>query len=161
MLIHTLRRLGKRWARDHYVPHFLRRQRRGAILVPDIGERNLLDKMLGRANATEDMLLALYRTSVTPAESDTLATFTEANFTNYVQKTLTDTSWNAASTSSGTTSATYAQQSWTCGATGNTIYGALYIDTDTTTLIASDAFATARVLADTDVLNFTPRWELA
>ena len=133
----------------------------GAILVPDVGERNLLDKMLGRANVTEDMLLGLYKASVTPAEGDTLGTFTAADFTNYTQKTLTDTSWNAASTSTGTTSATYAQQSWTCGASGNTIYGALYIDTDTTTLIASDAFAVARVLADTDVLNFTPRWELA
>ena len=135
--------------------------RAGAILVPDVGERNLLDKLTGRGNATEDMILGLYRTDVTPAEADTLGTFTEANFTNYVQKTLTDTSWGAASTNTGTTSAAYAQQSWTCGSTGNTIYGALYIDTDTTTLIMTDDFASARVLTDTDILNFTPRIELA
>jgi hypothetical protein len=135
------------------------RDRRGAILVPDVGEVNLLDKMLGRVSS-EDMLLGLFKSTNTPAEADTLGTYTACDFTNYVQKTLTKTSWGAAATSTGTTSSSYAQQSWTCGASGNTVYGALYIDTDTTTLIASDLFAVARVIANTDVLNFTPKWQL-
>ncbi len=149
--------LRRHWRNERIRPNF--RRRVGAILVPNVGEIDLLDKMLGRVSS-EDMLLALFKSNTTPAEGDTLGTYTEADFTSYTQKTLTKTSWGAASNSSGTVSSTYAQQSWTCGASGNTIYGALYIDTDTTTLIASDLFATARVLANTDVLNFTPKWQL-
>lgn len=126
-----------------------------AVLCPDVGERELLDDMLN----ARDRTLKLFKTNVTPAEGDTTGSYTEADFTNYVAKTLTGASWNAASTSSGTTSKTYAQQSWTCGASGNTVYGAYYVRS--TTLCAVDQFAVARVLADTDVLNFTPRWELA
>lgn len=132
-----------------------RKNRLGALLVPDVGERELLDDMLN----ARDRTLKLFKVDVTPAEGDTNATYTVADFTNYVDKTLSGASWNAASTSSGTTSKTYAQQTWTCGASGNTIYGAYYLRS--TTLAGVDKFATARVLADTDVLNFTPRWELA
>lgn len=170
MLIHNENALARAWRelreqnRRRESRAFRRAHRRGharlgAILVPDVGEVNLLDKMLEESD--EDTTLSLYRTDVTPAEADTLGTFTVANFTNFTAKTLVAATWAAASTSGGTTSKAYAQQSWTCGASGNTIYGALYIDADTTTLMASDDFATARVLADTDVLNFTPRWELA
>lgn len=126
-----------------------------AILCPDVGERELLDDMLN----ARDRTLKLFKANVTPAEGDTAGSYTVADFTNYVDKTITGASWNAASTSSGTTSKTYAQQSWTCGATGNTVYGAYYIRS--TTLCAVDQFAVARGVADTDVLNFTPRWELS
>jgi hypothetical protein len=128
--------------------------RLGALLVPDVGERELLDDMLN----ARDRTLKLFKNNVTPAEADTTATYTVADFGGYVDKTLAGASWNAASTASGTTSKTYAQQTWTCAGSGNTIYGAYYIRS--ATLCATDLFATARVIADTDVLNFTPKWQL-
>lgn len=127
----------------------------GALLVPDVGEVELLDDMLN----ARDRTLKLYKNDVTPAEGDTNATYTVADFTSYSDKTLTGASWNGASTAGGTTSKTYAQQSWTCGASGNTIYG--YYVLRSTTLCWAERFATARVLANTDVLNLTPRFELA
>lgn len=157
MLIYERELLDKREIYRGY-RRLLRRHRfhnrLGALLVPDVGERELLDDMLN----ARDRTLKLFKVDVTPAEGDTTATYTVADFTNYVDKTLSGASWVAASTTSGTTSKTYAQQTWTCGTTGNTIYGAYYVRS--TTLCGVDKFAVARVLADTDVLNFTPRWEL-
>lgn len=138
----------------------LQRRRMGAILVPNVGEVVTLNRMLGRV-ALADMSLELFKSTNTPAEGDVLGTYTKCDFTGYVAKTLTRTSWGAPATVSGTTSSVYAAQVWTCGATGNTVYGALYIDADLTTLIASDLFATPRTLANTDTLTFTPRWESA
>lgn len=127
----------------------------GTLLVPDVGEAELLDDMLN----ARDRTLKLYKNDITPAESDTAGTYTEADFTSYAAKTLTGASWNAASTSGGTTSKTYAQQSWTCGASGNTIYG--YFVVRSSTLCWAERFASTRVLVNSDVLNLTPRMELA
>jgi len=109
----------------------------------------------------EDYTLKLFKTNVTPAESDTSASYTVADFTNYVNKTLTRSGWAGASTSTGTTSTTYAQQSWTCGASGNTVYGYWVQGATSGEVLWAEAFATARVLASGDTLNLTPRMELA
>lgn len=133
-----------------------------ALVVPNVGEVELLDKMLKDAlGVDENYTLKLYKTDVTPAESDTAVSYTEADFTNYAAKTLTRANWGAASTAGGTTSSSYAQQSWTCGASGNTIYGYYVIGATSTVLLWAEKFAVARVLADTDVLNLTPKFELA
>lgn len=133
-----------------------------ALLVPDVGEVELLDKMMKDAlSVDEDYTLKLYKTNVTPAESDTAGSYTVADFTNYVNKTLTRTGWAGASTAGGTTSTTYAQQSWTCGASGNTVYGYYVIGATSGTLLWAELFGTARVLASGDTLNLTPAMELA
>ena len=128
------------------------------ILVTDVGEVAALNRFLGRITPG-DMTLALFKSTNTPSEGDVLGSFTKCDFTGYSDLTLTKTSWGAPSTTTGTTSSQYAAQNWTCTGTGNTVYGALYIDTDGTTLIASDLFATPRVIANTDTISFTPRWE--
>lgn len=129
------------------------------LVVPDVGEVLALKRLTYQNPA--DLTLKLFKTNVTPGESDTNATYTVADFTNYVDKTLTASqsggTWTVPSTSGGTTSTTYAQQNWTCGASGNTVYG--YYILESTTLFIAEAFAVARVLANTDVLNLTPRLE--
>lgn len=133
-----------------------------SLVCPDVGEVELLDKMLKDAlSVDEDYTLKLFKTNVTPAESDTAGSYTVADFTNYVNKTLTRTGWAGASTAGGTTSTTFAQQSWTCGASGNTVYGYWVIGVTSTVVLWAEAFATARVLASGDTLNLTPRMELA
>lgn len=132
-----------------------------ALLVPDVGEVACLDMMLKQSD--EDYTLQLYNTDITPAEGDVAGDYTPsvANFTNYVSKALTRAGWPGASTSGGVTSSSYAQQTWTCGASGNTIYGYWVVNAVTGTLLWAEKFASAKILADTDVLNLTPVMELA
>ena len=135
-----------------------------SLLVPDVGEVVLLARVL--YGSASDLTLKLFRTDVTPAEGDTHASYTEADFTNYSAKTLTasqtGSTWSAAATSGGVTSSSYGggtPLSWTCGATGNTIYG-YWVQTATPTLAWAEKFSTPRVLANTDILNLTPRLEM-
>lgn len=141
-------------------PRSWKRLRRGALVVPDVGEVLFLKRCL--YEAPTDLTLKLFKTNVTPAEGDTHASYTVADFTNYVDKTLTASqaagTWAVPTTSTGTTSSAYgggSPQTWTCGATGNTVYG-YWLQNATPVLALAEAFATARVLASSDVLNLTP-----
>lgn len=133
-----------------------------SLVVPDVGEVELLKRMTYQAPT--DITLKLFKSNVTPAEGDTHATYTVADFTNYVDKTLTASqtgaTWGAPATVGGVSSISYAQQSWTCGATGNTIYG-YWWQTATPTLILAEAFAAPITLVNGSTLNLTPRLEAA
>lgn len=135
-----------------------------ALLVPDVGEVELLKRVL--YEAPTDVTLKLYQNDVTPAESDTAASYTEADFSGYSAKTLTASqtasTWAVPTTATGTTSSEYGggtPQSWTLSGTSQTIYGYFWVNAGGTLLLA-EKFATARTLADTDTLELTPRVEL-
>lgn len=83
----------------------------GTLLVPDVGEVQLLKFALG-VDASEDQTLDLFVSNTTPAEGDTAGTYTIATGGGYAAKTLTKTSWSVA-TASGTTTASYAEQTYT------------------------------------------------
>lgn len=91
------------------------------LLIPDLGERTLLDWAL--EEGPEDQVLKLYTSNTTPAEGDTSATYTEAAGAGYAAKTLTRATWNAAATVTGTTSKSYPQQVWTFTGTLGPVYG--------------------------------------
>lgn len=134
-----------------------------ALLVPDVGEVILLGNLLA-GGTLENMTLKLFKTNVTPAESDTASSYTVADFTSYANKTLTRSvnngvTWGTVGTSGGTTSSTYVAQSWTAGST-QTIYGYYVVGATSTVLLWAEAFAVARALASTDVLNLTPKLQL-
>lgn len=136
-----------------------------ALKVPDVGELELLDLMLKEATtADEKYELKLYKNNITPADTDNTSSFTPATFTNYVTKTLSRAGWNTAVTNGSDkaeTSYGSTPQSWTCGATGNTIYG-YYVEGSTSNkLLWAERFATQRVLASGDVLNITPKFTLS
>ena len=61
-----------------------------ALLVPREGDVQLLTDLLG-GGALENWQLGLFHANITPAETDTAATYTaqEATFTNSTRKTLT------------------------------------------------------------------------
>lgn len=127
------------------------------------GELELLDKMLKDALSTnETYILKLYKNDYTPVDASTQTNFTEATFTNYAAFTLTRAGWNAAVTVSNKaeTSYTTSPRSWTCGASGNTVYGYWVIGTTSNTCLWAERFATSRVLASGDVLNLTPKFTL-
>lgn len=152
-----------------------------ALLIPNEGEVQLLTDLLG-GGTLENWTLKLFQSNTTPAETDTAATYTEANFTSYSAQTLTRTisasTWNTPASGSPTGSwasglglsgetsvaeSPYGSsaRSWTCGTTGNTIYGYYIVGATSTKLIGAEKFATARTLANSDTLSFTPRIGLA
>lgn len=135
-----------------------------ALVVPNEGELELLDKMLRDAlSVDEAFVLKLFTNNVTPDQTFASASLTEANFTNYAAKTLARASWNAATTVSGKGESSYGSnpQSWTCGTTGNTVYGYWVEGATSTKVLWSERFAVARVLATGDVLNLTPKFTLS
>lgn len=135
-----------------------------ALVVPNQGELRMLDIMLKLALSTnENYILKLFRNDYTPAAADAPGSFTEANFTNYVAKTLTRTLWNSSVTVSGKAESSYGTtpQSWTCGASGNTIYGYWVEGSSSAKVFWAERFSTSRVLASGDVLNITPKFTLA
>lgn len=138
-----------------------------AIVVPDVGEVKLLNDLLA-GGTLENWTLKLFKNDLTPTDDTVIGDFTEADFTNYATKTLTRAvgagNWGTPATAGGTTSSTYnsgTPLSWTCGASGNTIYGYYVVGATSGTLLFCERFATARVLASTDVLNLTPVLQLA
>tara|TARA_Y100000034_G_scaffold120366_1_gene163198 strand:+ start:138 stop:554 length:417 start_codon:yes stop_codon:yes gene_type:complete len=135
-----------------------------ALLVCRQGELQLLDKMLKDALSTdEDYILMLFSNNYTPDEDDDDTSFTEATFTDYAARTLTRATWNAAQVNATKAESSYgtAPESWTCGATGNTIYGYWMEGATSADVLWAEKFATARVLADGDVLNITPKFTLS
>jgi hypothetical protein len=131
------------------------------LVVPNVGEIELLDKMLKNALVTdENYTLKLFNNNVTPDQSFTASSFTEATFTGYVAKTLTRSGWGAAATVSNKAQSSYAQQSWTCGIVGDTIYGYYVVGATSTVLLWAERFTTPRTLGNTDILNVTPVFTL-
>lgn len=134
-----------------------------ALLTPNTGELQLLDKMLKDALSTnENYLLKLYSNNYTPDDNSVTASFTQCTFTNYAARTLTRASWNSAVTVGGKAETSYGTgpNSWTCGATGQTVYG-YYVEALTSGVtLWAERFSTSRVLANGDVLNITPKFTL-
>lgn len=136
-----------------------------ALVCPDCGERQLLGDLLGAGN---NWTLGLYKADVTPAESDTLATYTQCDFTGYAAKTLTRAvgagNWGTPATTDGVTSSQYnagTPQTFQCsGATGNTVYGYFIEDATTNVLVIAEKFGTARNMAENDTLSMTPKLQL-
>jgi hypothetical protein len=128
----------------------------------------------------ENWLLCLFNSNITPAETDAAATYTahETAFTSYARKTLTrsigSSTWNtpvsqapsgsppwSSRTAVGHTQYGSAPQSWTCGTTGDTIYGYFVLGASSGKLIMAEAFATPRTLANGDILSLQPVFENA
>lgn len=133
-----------------------------ALVVPNVGEIELLTKMLKAALDTdEDYKLKLYSNNYTPLQSSTDADFTEATFTNYTEKTLTRANWGTPTTVSNKGSSTYGvQQSWTCGASGQTVYGYYVMGATSDVLLWAEKFENPIPMANTFILNLTPTFTL-
>lgn len=117
-------------------------------------------KMLKTAlSVDESYILKLFQNNVTPDQTFVTGSMTEANFTNYAAKTLTRATWNSSVTVSSKAQSSYgsAAQSWTCGASGNTVYGYSVEGATSGAVLWAERFSVSRVLANGDVLNLE-RW---
>lgn len=132
-----------------------------ALVVPTVGELELLDKLLKDALAVnEDYTLKLYKNNVAPDENSLPATFTECDFSGYAEKTLSRASWSSAVTISGKATSQYPQQAWTCGPTGNTIYGYYILGSNSGVLLWAEKFSASRPVEDGDIFQLTPTFTL-
>lgn len=134
-----------------------------ALVVTNGGEVQLLNKMLKAAlTSDENYVLKLFQNNVTPDSTFVPASLTEANFTNYAAKTLTRSNWNSATTISGKAVSSYGSnpQTWTCGTTGNTVYGYWIEGATSGVCLWAERFGSSRVMASGDVLNLTPQFSL-
>jgi hypothetical protein len=92
------------------------------LLVPNNGEGDMLSYVVNKA-APENVVLRLYQNNITPAETDTAATYTEASWTGYAALTLTGANWVV--NEGAPSEASYAQQIFTssAGAQSQNNYG--------------------------------------
>jgi hypothetical protein len=127
-----------------------------ALNVPDVGENIALEVLVNKT-APQNLVLKLYSNNITPSDTDTAATYTEATFPGYVAITLAGASWNAAAGGSITYSS---QQSFVRSATGanENIYGYYIIQTTSTLLVWSerDGSAPFPVTNLNDTIKVTP-----
>jgi hypothetical protein len=90
-----------------------------ALLVPDVGENDLLKAMFGQV--AETFRLHLYKNNHVPAEADVVGSYTECNAAGYASIALVAANFVIA-TVAGVTTATYAIQTFTFTAT-ESVYG--------------------------------------
>jgi hypothetical protein len=67
------------------------------ILIANVGELRSLENIVNKT-APENLVLRLYTSNTTPAETDTAGSYTEASGNGYAAKTLTGASWTAVAT---------------------------------------------------------------
>jgi hypothetical protein len=127
------------------------------ILVPNTGEVIALEYLVNKNGLTENLVYRLFATNVTPAETDTAGSYTEAAGGGYAAKTLTGSSWTV--TGGAPTSASYAQQTWTfTGAltTNATVYGYYVTRASSADLVLAETFSTFTPASNGDNLKLTP-----
>jgi len=131
-----------------------------ALLVPDVSEVILLETMLNKTAAT-DVKLRLYTNNRTPGEDDDIASYTESTGTGYVAITLTGSSWTVA-TAGGTTTAEYAQQTFTYSGAEANIYGYYVTNSSGAEVLWAELFSDGpySIPAGGGSVKITPKIEL-
>lgn len=111
-----------------------------ALLVPNNGEGDALEAFVNRASAT-NLILRLYSSNTTPAETDTAGTYTEFSATGYAAITLTGGSWGAPS-EGAPSSIAFAQQTFTMTGAGDA-YGYYMTRTTSGRIALAERFTSA------------------
>lgn len=126
-----------------------------ALNVPTVGSNAILEMIVNKT-APQNPVAKLYKNNITPSDTDTAATYTEATFPGYAAITLTGASWNTASAESISYGS---QQTWTCsGVSTDDIYGYYIVQTTSGILLWSerDASAPFAVRNSGDAIKLTP-----
>jgi hypothetical protein len=129
-----------------------------ALLVPNEGESTMLNVMLGKSSS-ENLTLKLFTNNVTPGETDTSATYTEASGNGYAAITLTAANWTVTqgSGSPGATHADYTQQTFTFTGGPVSVYGYYIVGVTSTKVYWAEAFAAvANIPAGGGTIKITP-----
>lgn len=145
-----------------------------SLVVVNEGEVQLLTDLFTSA-ARENWTFQLYTSATTPAETDTVATYTIANFTGYSDTTLTRSvgasTWNTpasvAPTGGWSAEAAVAESVYGSGpitynaTSAQTIVGYLMKGATSTKLIGAEKFASSIGLTNPSTLTIQPRFGAA
>lgn len=126
-----------------------------ALNFPDVGE-NLVLEMIVNKTAPQNLLLKLFKNNITPSDTDTAGTYTEATFGGYAAISLTGATWNTAAVGTITYSA---QQTFTCNAVASDdIYGYYVVQAVSGILLYSerDVSAPFAIRNSGDAVKLTP-----
>jgi len=128
------------------------------LLVPQVGEEKFLRHALN-TTAPENQTLKLFATNITPAETDTAGTYTEAAGGGYAAIGLTGANWGYAGPSP--TTATYnAQQVFTFTGpltTNPTIYGYFVVEATSGVLLWVEQSTPFTPATNGDQYKITPK----
>ena len=131
-----------------------------AWFCPNVGEVELLKRVLYTTASSENFTQKLYSNNVVYAETDVAGSYTEATFTGYSSKTLTSSqsgaTWAVPTTTAGVTSSAYGTASVWTPTTSQTIYGQIIVGATSTVLLLADAFAAGLPLANGATLTIQP-----
>jgi hypothetical protein len=132
-----------------------------ALVIPDEGEVQLL-KLLTGAGAQEDFSLKLYTNAGPPAETDTAASYTEVSGFGYSAITLAHGAGWTCSTTSGTSAAQFAQQTFSFTSGPVTVNGYYIVGVTSGKVLWAEAFSTPAAIPSLGgTIQLTPRLELA
>ena len=129
-----------------------------SMLVPNAGEVLVLEMIVNKT-AAQNLVLKLFQSNTTPAETDTAATYTEADFSGYAAATLTGASWGSGSAGAPSSITYGSAQSFTADTSvSNDIYGYFYVQATSGTILAAerDASAPFAVRNSGDKVQLTP-----
>ncbi len=107
------------------------------LLVPNASEVIIMENFLNKT-APQDLVLKLYSSDTTPAETDTVVTYTEATGGGYADQAITAATWTV--TPGNPTSAAYPEITFTfTGSVGN-VYGYFVVQSISGALMWSERF---------------------
>lgn len=110
-----------------------------ALVVVNNGESIALQLLTNKLATPENLVLRLFTNNITPGETDTAGTYTEAAGFGYAAITLTGATW----TVSGVTQIAYPEQTFTfTGALGN-VYGYYLTRATSADLVLAERFTGA------------------
>lgn len=127
------------------------------MLIPNGGEVIDLSYLVNKATP-ENLVLRLFTNNITPSETDTVATYTEATGGGYAAITLTGATWTV--TAGAPSTASYPQQTFTfTGAltTNTTIYGYYMTRATSNDLVLAETFTSFTPANNGDNVKITPQ----
>jgi hypothetical protein len=109
------------------------------LVVPNAAEDVMLQNILNKT-APQEQTLKLFKSNTVPAETDTEATYIEADFTGYAAIPLAHANWTI--TPGAPTSAAYPEQTFssTAGAQSQNVYGYYVIQTVSGKILWAERF---------------------
>lgn len=129
-----------------------------SLVLPNQGEKIALEALVAKT-AGQNLILKLFKSNTTPGESDTEATYTEADFTGYSAITLTAANWSVSE--GAPTEASYAQQTFTstAGSQSQNVYGYYLVQVTSGKLVWAERFSDGpyTIVNNGDSIKVTPK----
>jgi hypothetical protein len=128
-----------------------------ALVLPNQGETIGLEALVAKT-AGQNLILKLFKSNTTPAETDTEDTYTEADFTGYEAVTLTAANWVA--TAGAPSNIAYAQQTFTSSedSQNQPVYGYYLVQVSSGKLVWAERFTDGpyTIVNNGDAIKVTP-----